>query len=321
MSEENSNLLNSTPSEPKKPFLQPRLTWKQLTLTLLLLLIVIWAFIPAIRSFTLVANSNRSHQTQTDPAGLPVKNVQFTATDGIKLSGWLAIANPQAPTIILVHGFKGNRTEMIPAARILYTGGYNVLLYDSRGCGASEGWEITLGAREPLDVLGAVKYLKGRSDLSNKHFGLVGNSLGSGIVLMAAAREPSILATVADSVWVDSQAQTNRMGSLNIGPLTLPLLPYEPALVDQLIGGQLTATRPIDAIHQLSPRAVLLIQSADDQNTTTPPSGEHQLFAAAGEPKQEWIVPTGGHTGAVRAHHDEYAQRVLAFFNIHLKLT
>lgn len=208
---------------------------------------------------------------------------------------------------------------MIPAAQLLSKGGYNVLLYDSRGCGSSEGWDITLGAREPLDVLGAVAYLKRRSDLFNKHFGLVGNSLGSGIALLAAAREPSILATVADSVWVDSQAQIKRMGNIAKGPLTLPLLPYEPALVDQLIGAHLADVRPIDVIRQISPRAVFLIHSADDANTTTPLSGEHQLFAAAGEPKQEWIVPNGGHNGAVRVHHEEYVQRVLTFFNRYLK--
>jgi uncharacterized protein len=299
------------------PFTRRSLIWK-LVFILLALLLSIWALIPAVRGVTLVANLTRSHP-QASAAGFPVQNVQFTSTDGIKISGWLARANPKAPTIILVHGFKGNRTEMIPAAQILYKGGYNVLLYDSRGCGSSEGWDITLGAREPLDVLGAVTYLKGRSDLSNKHFGLVGNSLGSGIALMAAAREPSLLATVADSVWVDSQAQIKRMGNMTKGPLTLPLLPYEPALVDQLIGAHLADTRPIDVISQISPRAVFLIHSADDQNTTTPPSGERQLFAAAGEPKQEWIVPHGGHTGAVRAYHDEYAQRVLVFFNHYLK--
>jgi pimeloyl-ACP methyl ester carboxylesterase len=303
--------------EHKKLSPRRRFTWRTVFI-LFVLLIIIWALIPAVRGFFLVANLIRNYPLASS-AGLPVQDVQFTSLDGIELSGWLAIANPNAPTIILVHGFKGDRTEMLPAARILYKGGYNVLLYDSRGCGSSAGWEITLGAREPLDVLGAVKYLKGRSDLSNKHYGLVGNSLGSGIALMAAAREPSILATVADSVWTDNQAQIARMGNITKGPLTLPLLSYEPALVDQLIGARLADVRPIDVIRQISPRAVFLIHSANDQNTTTPLSAERQLFAAAGEPKQEWIAPNAGHTGAVIVDHDEYAQRVLAFFNRYLK--
>ncbi len=58
----------------------------------------------------------------------------------------------------------------------------------------------------------------------------------------------------------------------------------------------------------------MLIHSADDQNATIPLSGEHRLFAAAGQPKQEWIAPNGGHVGALAAHTAEYEQRVLAFF-------
>lgn len=279
----------------------------------LVVLFLAWAIIPAIRGYTLVENK-RHFVPQATSTSIPVQDVQFQAIDGVRLSGWLVLASPKAPTIILVHGFKENRMGMLPDARFLYQAGYNVLLYDSRGCGASDGWSIALGAREPDDVLGAVRYLKGRSDLLNKHFGLMGNSLGAGIVLLAAAREPAILATVADSSWIDEHAQLDRMYDIPVGRLTLPLLPYEPALVDQLIGAKLADTRPLAVIHQIAPRAVFLIHSADDQNATTPPSGEHQLFAAAGVPKQEWIAPSGGHTGALKAHPQEYTQRVLSYF-------
>ena len=98
----------------------------------------------------------------------------------------------------------------------------------------------------------------------------------------------------------------------------LPLLPYESALVDAMIGTHLADTRPLDAIAQIAPRAVMLIHSADDQNTTTPLSGEHQLYQAAQNPKEEWIAPSGGHTGALSAHPDEYKQRVMSFFTKHL---
>ena len=120
------------------------------------LLVVGWAALPAVRAITLVANMEHRSTPSTSSAGLPVQEVRFQATDGVHLAGWLAIASAQAPTVILVHGFKGSRGEMLPWARFLYAAGYNVLLYDSRGCGASEGWSIALGAKEPEDVLGAV---------------------------------------------------------------------------------------------------------------------------------------------------------------------
>jgi fermentation-respiration switch protein FrsA (DUF1100 family) len=291
---------------------------KRILILLCTVLILIWALLPAIRAVTLVLNRSGRVVPQAALAGIPVQEVQFHATDGVRLAGWLAIADAHAPTIILVHGFKGSRTDMLPYARFLYKGGYNVLLYDSRGSGASAGWDITLGAREPDDVIGAVHYLQGRTDLTGKRFGLLGISLGAGVALMAAAREPAIAATVADSAWVDESAQIAHMGNITRPPFTLPLLPYEPALVDMLIGAHLADSRPLAVIAQIAPRAVFLIHAADDQNTTTPLAGEHQLYAAAGEPKQQWIAPSGGHVGAIKAHTAEYEQRVLAFFKLYV---
>ncbi len=98
----------------------------------------------------------------------------------------------------------------------------------------------------------------------------------------------------------------------------LPLLPYESALVDSMIGAHLSDIRPLVAISQIAPRAVMLIHSADDQNTTTPLSGEQQLYQAAREPKEQWIAPSGGHIGALNAHGAEYERRVVSFFGAYL---
>jgi hypothetical protein len=109
------------------------------------------------------------------------------------------------------------------------------------------------------------------------------------------------------------------MGSVPVSRFALPVLPYEPSLVDALIGARLEDASPQAVIGQIAPRAIFLIHSADDQNTTTPLTGEAHLYAAAGQPKQQWIAPSGGHAGALAAHPAEYQQRVLAFFALHLK--
>ena len=72
-------------------------------------------------------------------------------------------------------------------------------------------------------------------------------------------------AVVADSAWADEQQQLDRMGNIPIGPLALPVLPYEPALVNALIGADLSAARPIAVVGSIAPRAVMFIHSADDQ--------------------------------------------------------
>jgi len=288
--------------------------WRWAVGALLVAVVLAWALAPAVRAVSLVANPSHRTAPNASAAGVPVQAVTFTATDGVRLAGWFALASPQAPTIILIHGFRGSRVDMLPWARFLFVAGYNVLLFDDRGCGQSAGWQITLGAREPDDVIGAVRYLQGRADLRVKRFGALGISLGAGVALLAAAREPALLATVADSPWATEDDQLARMATLPLGHITVPALPYEPSLVSALIGARLADARPLAVIGQIAPRAVFLIHAADDANATTTTADEQALYAAARQPKAEWIVPHGGHVGALRTYPAEYQARALAFF-------
>ena len=276
--------------------------------------LLLWALLPAVRALSLVANrAGRGTPSAVSIAGVSVREVRFNASDGMALAGWLAIASPDAPTVILVHGFKSNRLSMLPWARYLVAAGYNVLLYDSRGCGASAGWGIGVGATEPNDVTGAARYLQSLPRLRNKHVAALGVSLGAGDVILAAARDSAIQAVIADSPWADEQPQLNRMGALNMGPLTMPLLPYEPALVNALVGARLEDARPAAVAGAIAPRALMLITSADDGNTTTAPADQQRIYLAAGQPRVHWIAPSGGHAGALYAHPAEYQARTLAF--------
>jgi dipeptidyl aminopeptidase/acylaminoacyl peptidase len=288
--------------------------WARRTLIALGALVVLaWALTPAARGVELVANRSGRVAPDARTAGIPVRAVQFSATDGVTLAGWLAIASPNSPTIILVHGFKSTRASMLPWARFLYAAGYNTLLYDSRGCGVSGGWGIGVGASEPHDILGAVRFLQGYSGLTNKRFGALGVSLGAGDVILAAAREPRLLGVIADSPWADERPQLDRMGGLPLGPLAIPALPYEPALVDALAGARLEDANPAQAAAKIAPRALLIITSADDHNATTKPTDQARILAAAAQPKSQWAAPSGGHAGAYYAHTTAYQQRVIAF--------
>ncbi len=298
-----------------------RRRWLVRSIFLLVVLVALtWALIPALRAISLVANAS-DRGAEPDPrtaANLPVLAIHFAATDGVALSGWLAIASPDAPTVILVHGFKSTRRSMLPWARYLFGAGYNVLLYDSRGCGASAGWGIGVGATEPNDLLGATRYLQSRPDLRNKRFAALGVSLGAGDVLLAAARDSSLVAVIADSPWADEQPQLDRMASLSVRRIALPLLPYGPALVDALVGARLEDARPAAAAASISPRALMIITSADDHNTTTAPADQQRIFDAAGSPRIHWIAPSGGHAGALYANAAQYQARTLTFLALYL---
>lgn len=81
---------------------------------LLAIVLLGWGLLPAIQAFTLVYNGNPRAIPSDSQVDVPVRDVSFAASDGVHLRGWLAIASSNAPTIILVHGFKGSRVSMLP---------------------------------------------------------------------------------------------------------------------------------------------------------------------------------------------------------------
>jgi pimeloyl-ACP methyl ester carboxylesterase len=252
------------------------------------------------------------------PGDLVIEDVRFHAGDdselvqkGVDLAGWTIHTVHGAPAVVLVHGFKTSREEMLPWARFLHDAGFNVLLFDTRGCGKSGGSTVGLGATEPRDISLAVELA--RDQFGTTKVAVLGISLGAGSAILAGAKDPSISAVVADSAWTDQDFQLSRLSFLPLGPLRVPLLPYGVGAVNLFVGADVSQARPLDAIARIAPRPILLIHSADDDNATTPLEGARKLFAAAGEPKELWVAPRGGHVGAINAFPDEYRARVVAF--------
>src|SRR5204863_297146 len=78
--------------------------------------------------------------------------------DGLALAGrtWLVDGRPRA-AVVLAHGFSASKDEadVVRVAGALQAAGFDVVSYDARGHGASEG-ECTLGDLERHDVAAAV---------------------------------------------------------------------------------------------------------------------------------------------------------------------
>src|SRR6266536_2861142 len=140
-------------------------------------LMLAWAAIPAVRAAALVACGRSA---PADPAPIaPVERITFFATDGVSLSGWYAVDPAARATVVLVHGFKSSRSEMLPWASFLRAAHYSVLLYDGRGCGDSTGM-FGSGATEPRDVAGAATYIRAHGAPGSARVAVLGLSLGAG---------------------------------------------------------------------------------------------------------------------------------------------
>ncbi|TMC45330.1 MAG: alpha/beta fold hydrolase [Chloroflexi bacterium] len=281
---------------------------------LIVIAIFAWVLLPVARAYSLVS---AQHSDSSVPTDLGVADVTFESTDGTPIRAWLAPAKSGAPAVVLVHGFKTSRAEMLPWARFLHDAGYNALLLDLRGAGRSGGGTIGLGATETRDIVQAAQ--TAGEAFRTDHVAVLGISLGAGAAILAAADDPRITAVVADSAWTDQDFQLARLGFIDIGAFRLPLPPLGVPAVNAFVGADVTKARPLDVIARISPRPILLIHSADDDNATTPVEGARKLFAAAGEPKTLWIAPRGGHVGAINASPAEYRARVLDFLAFALR--
>jgi alpha-beta hydrolase superfamily lysophospholipase len=294
-----------------------RRTVKRAVLAVILVILLAWLVAPAARAYQLVAGR------PSDPAApqdLQVEDLRFRAgpaaapTRGdVELAAWTIHTVHGAPAVVLVHGFKTSREEMLPWARFLHDAGFNVLLLDTRGCGKSGGATVGLGATEPRDISLAVD--AARDQFGTTKVAVLGISLGAGAVILAAADDPRISAVVADTAWTDQDFLLSRLSFLPLGSLRVPLPPYGVAAVNTLVGADVTKARPVEAIARISPRPVLLIHAADDDNATTTVDGARALFAAAGEPKELWVAARGGHAGAINSFREEYRTRVVEFLN------
>ncbi|MGH9063236.1 MAG: alpha/beta hydrolase [Acidimicrobiales bacterium] len=98
------------------------------------------------------------HGAAGPPESAPDEQMVLVTEDGLRLSGhWWRSRRPARGVIVMVHGFAASTDDrdVRAMAADLRRAGFDVLAYDSRGHGRSEG-RCTIGDRERLDVAAAV---------------------------------------------------------------------------------------------------------------------------------------------------------------------
>jgi dipeptidyl aminopeptidase/acylaminoacyl peptidase len=250
----------------------------------------------------------------SDPAqyGLTYEEVTFPSRDGLTLRGWFIPALEARGTVVFCHGHAGSMDPDVKYAPAFHEGGYNVLMFDFRGHGRSQGQHVSMGYYERQDLLGAVDYLQSRGI---DRVGVLGFSMGGAVAMATAPHTEAIRAVISDggfarlsdavTVGVRKRGLPGSLASL-VGYLILWLMGLR-------LGCSLSEADPIRWADKIAPRALFIIQGALDPFVTVEEARE--LYAAAGEPKDIWIVPEAGHRQADRHYPREYHQRVLASFD------
>jgi hypothetical protein len=233
-----------------------------------------------------------SRDTYGDPAraGVAYEDVGFAASDGVKLHAWFfPAAGVSRGLVVQFHGNAQNLTAHSAVLYPLVKEGYDLLAFDYRGYGKSEGEPSQEGLNR--DALAAIEYALKRRP--GGPLVLYGQSLGGAVLLRAyadageRARE-RVRAVVVEGAFHSYRAIARDLLSRNV--FTWLFQPLGSLLVSDEYS-------PEEAIPKVSPTRLIVIHGEGDD--VIPAEFGKKIFELAREPKQLWLVPGGSHIDAM----------------------
>ena len=222
------------------------------------------------------------HEVAARPP-LPFEEVAIE-TDGLTLRGWLfRTSAPRRGIMVYLHGVSDNRWSGVGLAQRFVPQGWDVLVYDSRAHGQSDGTECTYGFYEKNDVSRWLdRYGEGRVVL-------FGASLGAAVALQAAAIDGRVRGVIAQSTFSDLRTIANDRA---------PFFASKGQVAEAIRQAEQAGHFPADEVSPLKAAAqihvpVLLLHGADDDETG--PAHSQRVYAALAGPKKLFLVPGAGH--------------------------
>lgn len=209
------------------------------------------------------------------------RSVRYASGDGTGLTAWIVPGRGPDSTgywMLISHGNLGNigyaeRPEFYAAMRDL---GLNLLAYDYRGFGASEGAPSELGLYN--DAEASYRYLTDSLGVSPDRIILFGHSLGSGVATELATR-------------VKAAALVIEGGYTSVPDRGQEIYPWVPV--------KLIATQRFESIAKVPAITMPKLYLHSPSDDVIPFSHAEKVVAAAAEPKR--LVPVkGGHMLAFR---------------------
>jgi uncharacterized protein len=244
----------------------------------------------------------------------PFEDVEMKSHDGLLLRAYyLAAPTPTTKTALLAHGYSGSAKNDMGAFAKMYHEifGYNVLMPDDRGHGASEGKYIGFGWPDRLDYIKWLHYLLQRVG-DDAQIVLHGVSMGGATVLMTSGETlpEQVKCLVSDCAYTSVSAilayQARRLYKIPPFPLV-----YLVSLVCKMRAGyffgEASALRQVRQAN----KPILFIHGAED--TFVPVSMLESLYEACPTYKEKLIVPNAGHGLAYSADVPGYRRHVGEF--------
>ncbi|SHJ71864.1 hypothetical protein SAMN02745163_02415 [Clostridium cavendishii DSM 21758] len=260
--------------------------------------------------------------------GLNYEDINFNSKkDNTLLKGWYISAQNNGQTIksdktiIFSHGYGDSRglydIKVINLAKTLASKGYNVLTFDFRASGDSEGNFSSIGAFEKYDLLAAIDFAK--KDKGAKHIGLIGWSMGATTSILTASESEDVQAVIADSPFSSLKPYLEKNMSYWSG---LPDFPFTKIILSTLPlirGIDINEVDAIKAAKSLGDKKLFLIHSKDDK--AIPIKNSEDIYSCVNNKENVtlWTTEKADHIRSYLLYKDEYEKKVVEFLNSNIK--
>ena len=269
--------------------------------------------------------------------GMDYRDVEFMTDDGIRLSAWeIRAATPSDRTIILNHpltttrygsqtGLDGVQAEFLPMVRHIHDAGHNVVMYDHRGQGESDGGlgrksrgvqaPVGAGVTEWQDVVASLNYVTSHPDFGDDAIIFLSQCMGANATFLAWQNAPELFADPRIRALVANQPTIsyNMTDRLIRSSLGLDLVDLVQQIQQDRYGfGYANALETVPSVTV----PILFAQVEADRYTFDPETGQNDvqkiIDAATVETEVIWIGPDHEPAYGTAMRFDAYT-----YFNTH----
>lgn len=242
------------------------------------------------------------------------QEVEFFSKDNLKLSGVLVTSADPIANVVLCHGYQGSKEFMYGYLDLFPR--CNILFFDFRAHGKSEGQLTSIGVLESHDVIGAVHYLQ--ETMNKRHTDkklpliILGVSMGGAAALKAAELEPNLCdALIVDSIFCTLRTVMSQVFSLKTGLPHFPFFAVMTRLFNYFLGCDLDTMSLIQSVQKIT-NPIFFIHSCND-NFIEPKHCLTLYSHASSQHTKIWIGPKCQHGWLHTYYPDTYRKKVANF--------
>ncbi len=245
-----------------------------------------------------------------DDYGLKYEIILMRTSDGIILKGWF-IPGKFKKAVILVHGFEANKIKMLRYCQFLNEAGFDILLFDLRYFGDSQGKYCSLGFYERNDIKAAVKFLNEVKGIKN--IGILAESMGAAATVLCLKEEGLVKCVVIDSPFSNLKELLVYRGKKDKG-LSRWLVELIAFIAEKRLHYSMNWLSFEDEIKKIN-TPIFVICGQKDQKV--PFEQCEKMYNNANNSNVFWKVDCG-HTEGFKFYPREYQYKALEFFRKYL---